>query len=111
MDQGEEAGTIQPDHRQGSQRFGVAAVELVGSHQIFVKEQLTGAVADAVTGSGTEFHQPLLNNVNSLNQLASPKHTSSRGERQPICFRVLPEQLNRVIHSERRNQSVSRNWK
>ena len=80
MDQGEEAGTIQPDHRQGSQRFGVSAVALVGGHQIFVKEQLTGAVADAVTGSGTEFHQPLLNNVNGLSRLASPKHTSSSGE-------------------------------
>ena len=107
MDQGEEAGTIQPYHRQGSQRFGVAAVALVGGHQIFVKEQLTGAVADAVTGSGTEFHQPLLNNVNGLSRLASPKYTSSRGERQPISFRVLPEQLNRLIHSGQRNQSVS----
>ena len=30
MDQGEEAGPVQPDQRQGSQGFGVAAVELVG---------------------------------------------------------------------------------
>ena len=100
MDQGEEAGPIQPYQRQGSQRFGIAAVELVGDHQILVKEQFAGAVADAVPGSGTEFHQTLVHDVNGLNALTPPKHKSSGGERQPISFRVLPDQLNRIAHTE-----------
>ena len=81
MDQGEEAGTIQPYYRQGSQRFGVAAVALVGGHQILVKEQLTGAVADAIPWPTAEFHQPLLNNMNRLNWIATTEHKSSGGQR------------------------------
>ena len=58
MDQREKSRAVQPDQRYGSHRFGIAAVELVSGHQILIKEQLTGAVADAIPWPTAEFHQP-----------------------------------------------------
>ena len=81
MDQREKSRAVQPDQRYGSHRFGIAAVELVGGHQILVKEQLTGAVADAIPWPTAEFHQPLLNNMNRLNWIATTEHKSSGGQR------------------------------
>ena len=79
MDQREKSRAVQPDQRQGGQRFGITAMELVGGHQILVKEQFTGAIADAVLGATTEFHQPLLNNMNGLHRFATTEHTSPGG--------------------------------
>ena len=93
MDKREKTGTVQSDQRQGGQRSCIAAVELVGGNQIFVKEQLTGAVADAISGPTAEFHNPLLNNINGLNRFATTEHTSSGGQRQTISFKMLTDQL------------------
>ena len=89
MDQREKSRAVEPDQRQGGQRSGITAVELVGGHQVFVKEQLTGAVADAVSGPTNEFHQPLLNNMNGMHRFATTEHTSSGGQGQTISLRML----------------------
>ena len=86
MDQREKSRAVQPDQRQGGQRFGITAVELVGGHQILVKKQLTGAVADAISWPTAEFHQPLLNNMTGLNWISTTEHKSTCGQRQPISF-------------------------
>ena len=104
MDQREESRAVKPDQRQGGQRFGITAVELVGGHQILVKKQLTDAVADAVSGATTEFHQPLLNNMNGLYRLATTEHTSPGGQRQTISLRMLTDQLKSIVRSGQRGQ-------
>ena len=104
MDQRQKPGAVQPDQREGGQRSGIATVELVGGHQILVKKQLTGAVADAISGPTAEFHQPLLNNMNSLHRSATTEHTSSGGQCQTISLRMLTDQLQGVTQSGQRNQ-------
>ena len=59
-------------------------------------------------GPLTEFHQPLLNNMNGLHRFATTEHTSPSGQRQTISLSMLTDQLKSVTRSGQRGQFVSR---
>ena len=111
MDQRKKSRAIQTDQRQGGQCSCITAVELVGGHQVFVKEQLTGAISDAVSGPTDEFHQPLLNNMNGLHRFSTTEHTSPGGQRQTISLRMLTDQLKSITRSGQRVQFVNEDKK